>query len=124
MQTRRGEKRAFLNQFETLKDSSNGWIRIKIEIKNGKIYTAQDYVVIDTLPQAQFLAPKDNAEETMPPKKLSWRAVPGAKYYQVYIRNFWNDEKVIFTSKLLNKPDLTILKGALHPGDCTVGSSI
>lgn len=116
MQTKSGEKRAFLNHLEIPHGSTDGWYEVETRFKNGEIFRAKDYVILNTLPQASDRTPKDNAQHINVPEKLSWKAIPGAQYYQVFIRDFWNDEKIIYTSPLLKKPELTLPKGLLEAG--------
>ena len=50
------------------------------------------------------------------PEKLTWEPVPGAGFYQVFIRDLWNDSKLIHTSKLLTRPELELPPGLLQQG--------
>ncbi|MDH5216985.1 MAG: hypothetical protein OEX19_04775 [Gammaproteobacteria bacterium] len=115
-QTKKGEKRAFLNHIEIPQGSTDGWYEVETKFKNGNIFKAKDYVILDTLPKASGRMPSNDAEQISASKELSWKAVPGANFYQVFIRDFWNDEKIIYTSPLLDKPELTPPKGLLKAG--------
>ena len=44
--------------------------------------------------------------------KLSWKAVPGAKHYMVFIKDTW-EQRTIYTSKTLSKPELVLPKDLL-----------
>ena len=116
MRTKKGEKRAFLNHLEIPQGSTDGWYEAETQLKSGEIFRARDYVILNTLDQAHDRIPVDNTEMTNIPEKLSWKQIPGAKFYQVYIRDFWNDDKIIYTSPLLNKPEVILPKNLLEAG--------
>jgi len=59
--------------------------------------------------------PMDGAEDIPVPEKLTWTSVGDGSYYQVFIRDVWNESKLIYTSKLLVKPELVIPPGILQP---------
>ena len=84
-------------------------------MKDGTQYEALDYVILHQLAIADQLNPAPGAEAIPLPDKLSWGKVPGAKHYQVFIRDLWK-EKDIYTSELLDKPELLLPKGLLKAG--------
>lgn len=49
------------------------------------------------------------------PKELSWTPVPGAKHYQVWLRDAWSNELILGT-KILNEPKVSLPNGTLEPG--------
>ena len=102
------EKHAFINQIDVEKIFHNGWYTAKITMKDGSIHTAKDYVIIDEIPIVSQITPSSEAESIPVPKKLSWEPIEGAALYQVFIRDLWNDGKLIYKSKLLGKPVLEI----------------
>jgi len=110
------EKRAFINQLEIPPGSQNGWYAARITLMNGKQYTASDYVIISELPRATGHVPGNEEEVSEVPESLSWAPVTGASYYQVFIRDVWNDEKLIHSSKLLSEPVLKLPPGLLAKG--------
>ena len=50
------------------------------------------------------------------PRALTWNRVEGAGYYEVFIRDLWDDNRLIYTSKLLNEPRLELPAGLIRPG--------
>lgn len=115
IETEKGKKLAFLNHLKIPAGAGDGWYHATVTMKDGQTYQARDYVILDTLPQANGFQPGDDADITLP-GKFRWNAVQGAKYYQVFIRDFWDDEKIIFSSELLKEPALEIPEGILEPG--------
>jgi hypothetical protein len=109
------EKRVFIRRFDMPTDASDGWYSAKITMKNGKTYIAKDYVVIHTMPWVTDINPPNGAENIPIPAELTWEPVSGAKYYQVFIRDLWK-AKLIYSSKLLDKPHLKLPKDLIEPG--------
>jgi hypothetical protein len=109
------EKRVFISRFDMPSDASDGWYAAKIKMKNGKTYTAKDYVIIQTMPWVTEINPPNGAENIPIPTELTWRPIPGAKYYQVFLHDVWK-AKLIYTSKLLDKPKLKLPKDLIEPG--------
>jgi hypothetical protein len=56
-----------------------------------------------------------DADDIPVPKQLKWDAIPGAKHYQVFIKDQW-EGKLIHSSSLLFKPVFDVPKGLLKPG--------
>lgn len=109
------EKRAFIKQFDIPASSGNGWYSTKIHLKDELIETAQDYVVIEKMPRADGVTPIDNTTNIDAPEILTWKPVPGAKFYQVFIKDNW-EAKMIYSSSLLAEPRLKIPKNLLQKG--------
>lgn len=109
------EKRVFLKQFEIPQGIMNGWFHTKVNMKNGQAITAKDYVVLEKLEKASVVYPDLSHQLTTPPKKFKFKKVPGAQYYQVFIKDNW-ESKLIFSSKLLTKPELDVPKDLLVKG--------
>lgn len=110
------EKRVFISQTNIPANAPNDWYSARITMKDGKKYSARDYVSIETMPIAAKLIPPANAENIPLPKELSWPAVAGAKYYQVYIKDLWDGERVIHTSGFLDQPRIQLPPGLIVPG--------
>jgi len=110
------EKRVFITQLTLPPDAADGWYSARIMLKNGKRYLAKDFVIIYTMAQVNSMLPADGAEEIAMPAELSWEAIPGARFYQVYIKDAWNDGKLIYTSKLLDTPRLVLPANLLQAG--------
>lgn len=108
-------KRVFLTQIKVPKGARPGWYTAKATFKNGQQYTAKDFVILESMQRATNPQPANGSENVPVPKKLSWDPVPGAKHYQVYIKDLW-EAKHIYKSKLLGKPFIKLPKGLLTPG--------
>lgn len=114
-QENKPDKRVFINQVAIPQGSSDGWYSARITLSDGRESTGKDFVNISRLPQAGGHTPANEAEVVLP-RSLQWEATPGAGFYQVFIRDLWNDDKLIHTSKLLNSPELVLPRGLLKPG--------
>lgn len=110
------DKRVFMVQIDVPEGAKEGWYTAYATLSDGTKYQAHDYVVIETMQLASGLNPAPDAENVPVPKVLSWDPVPGASYYQVFIRDMWDDGKTILTSKLLSEPRIELPKGLLGPG--------
>ncbi|MGB5178813.1 MAG: hypothetical protein WBP44_08815 [Gammaproteobacteria bacterium] len=110
------KKQVFINQLSMPEDAVEGWYSARITLKNGDVYTASDYVVPATLTRASGQNPGNEQTVTAIPKRLVWNTVPGATYYQVFIRDRWEDDKLIYTSRLLTEPALPLPPGLIEDG--------
>ena len=110
------KKQVFINQLGMPGDAVEGWYSARITLKNGEVYSASDYVVLSKLERASGQQPAHEETVPAPPEKLSWDPVPGAGFYQVFIRDQWDDDKLIYTSKLLTKPELQLPPGLIEDG--------
>ena len=110
------DKRVFMNEVDVPPGAPDGWYSTRVTLKNGKRHIARDYVILSALPQAVGQVPAHEAEVQGVPKQLGWEPVPGAGHYQVFIRDLWNEGKLIFSSKLLDEPVLPLPDGLLEPG--------
>lgn len=108
------EKRAFISRLPIPADAKDGWYRAEVLTRDGKTHHFRDDVRLGILPIASGLQPANNAILTQVPQKLTWDAVPGARYYKVYLRDIWNDGKVVFESKLVTRPEAILPKGLLQ----------
>ncbi len=116
LEKKKPEKRVFINTFDIPTNAGDGWYTSIITMKDGKQYEARDFVVVHKMGVATDLNPPDKAVLDTPPAKLSWKAIPGAKHYQVFIKDSW-EERIIYSSKNLSKPELVLPKGLLkHNG--------
>jgi len=109
------EKRVFINRFEIPANSKNGWYYTKVNLKDGATIVAKDYVIIDKLEIAKISNPDINNELKSIPKSFILKKTKGAKYYQAFIRDTW-DSKLIYKTKLLNKPEIHIPDNLLKKG--------
>jgi hypothetical protein len=110
------DKRVFIQQLDVPAGAMNGWYTARTTLANGEVYTTQDYVILHDLPQAGGQVPAHEEELAEVPEKLSWEAVPGANFYQVFIRDLWNEDKLIYTSELLTRPELVPPPDLLYKG--------
>lgn len=108
------EKRVFIKQFEIPKISGDGWYSAKVHLKSGKIVTAKDYVIISKLNIASGAQPGRGIINEVP-KAFTWKAVPNAQYYQVFVTDYWNDNTV-HSSDLLTRPEYVPPKDLLKRG--------
>jgi hypothetical protein len=108
-------KRVFMNEIEVPQSAVDGWYTSTVRLTDGTEITAKDYVIISPLPRVSKTHPSDGDEDIPLTDKLSWTPVSDDAYYQVFIRDVWNEDKLVFTSKLLNKPELAIPAGVLQP---------
>ena len=110
------DKRVFITQIPILKNVTDGWFTATIKMKDGREFTAKDYVIHTLMPIAHDPLPADKSKLTDSPVSLSWAAIPGARYYQVFVRDKWDDDRIIFTSPLVSKPLLTLPVGLIKHG--------
>lgn len=108
------EKHVFMNQMDVPDNAIDGWYSASVSLADGTQITAKDYVIISSLPRASDFNPPDGAEQIAIPEKLTWSGAEKA-YYQVFIRDVWNDSKLVYRSKLLNKPELSLPTDLLEP---------
>lgn len=110
------EKRVFINQIAWLKGHADGWFSAKITLADGTVYHPKDYVEHGLLPIASGFQPAHREKTADAPKALSWTAIKGAAYYQVFIKDKWDEDKLIFSSKILNDPKIVLPKKLLEYG--------
>lgn len=109
------EKHVFLTHLAISDNPENGWYSALITMKDGKKYRSKDYVVIGSMARATGMDPADGDMLSKPPIKLSWNDVKGADHYIVYIKDGW-EKKTIFTSRLIDKSELSVPGKLLEPG--------
>jgi hypothetical protein len=110
------EKRVFIKQDFVPLGSKDGWYTATITLKDGSQVHSKDYVHVTLLPQATGLVPNNRFDSVTLPGILAWEAVEGARYYQVFLRDMWNEEKIIFESKLITDNSIKLPAGLLEPG--------
>lgn len=113
---KKADKRVFIRELDVPPAAENGWYTARTKLANGEEYEARDYVILHTLPQVSGQVPAHNEEVIGIPEKLSWDEVPGANFYQVFIRDLWDDSRLIHTSKLVTRPELELPPGLLQHG--------
>ena len=110
------DKRVFIRQVDVPPAATDGWYSARITLTDNEVFTAKDYVIIYKLPQAGVQSPANEAELAEAPSRLSWEPVPGANYYEVFIRDLWDDDKLVYSSELLDKPEISLPPGVLQKG--------
>jgi len=110
------DKRAFIIQVPVPEGAKDGWYSARITDRKGGVSVARDFVVIAPLPIVAGAQPVPDAENVPLPKELRWSPAAGAQYYQVFIQDLWEDEKLIYTSPLLAEPRAPLPAGLLKPG--------
>lgn len=108
------KKHVFITQFDVPGSAVDGWYSATVKLADGTQVTAKDYVIISELSRASNMNPPDGAEEITIPKKLTWSGDENS-FYQVFIRDVWDDSKLIYKSKLLSKPELVLPDDLLQP---------
>ena len=108
-------KRVYMSEIDVPQSAVDGWYTVTVKLTDGTEITAKDYVIIRALPRVSETTPADGAEDIALPVKLSWTPVEDGRFYQVFIRDVWNEDKLVYTSKLLEKPELSVPAGVLEP---------
>jgi len=111
----RPDKRVFMLDIDLPRGASTGWYSIRVKTRSGNEAVARDYVVLSRLERVVGSNPPHDAEAVSMPKELSWTPVPGAKHYQVWLRDAWSNELILGT-KILNEPKVSLPNGTLEPG--------
>lgn len=110
------EKRVFITHLPLPTETTDGWFNATIKTRDGREISAKDYVVHTLLPIAREAAPTGGREVPRPPAELTWLPVPDAMYYQITLRDEWDDNRVIYTSALLTEARLSMPPGLLQQG--------
>ena len=113
--TGKPEKHVFISQIDVPDGASDGWYSATISLADGTQFIAKDYVIVSRLPRPSAMAPPDGAEQIAVPETLTWSAAGHGGYYQVFIRDVWDESKLIYTSKLLRETELAVPAGLLQP---------
>ncbi len=109
------EKRVFITQIPVADEMVDGWYEAETLLKNGERHRARDFVLIQRTSLPANIQPAHGAEDIPVPTRLSWDPIPGAMYYQVYIRDVWDGGRLIHKSRLLTKPAAPLPPGLLQP---------
>lgn len=110
------EKHVFIAQIPAPEAEQDGWFKASVKLKDGGSDAASDFIIHQLLPIAKGLQPDNDAEDVTLSNHLSWEKIDGAAYYQVFIRDLWDGEKLIYTSSLLDKNTIMLPKDLLQPG--------
>ena len=110
----KSDKHVFIKQLEVSDDSLDGRYKARVTLNDGSIDETWDKVIISRMGQANQMEPAHNAEVNLPLTQLKWQAIEGARYYQVFVRDIWDEGKIIFSSKLLEQPFVALPKGLIE----------
>lgn len=109
-------KKVFIRQVAIPQGSRSGWYSARVVLTSGAVLFARDYVDLGVLGRVTGQQPANEAVLRKPPQRLHWHAVKGARFYQVFVRDNWDDGREIYRSKLLASPFLDVPAGLLQPG--------
>jgi hypothetical protein len=111
-------KHAFIAHFGLPEKGVDGWYRAEISLRDGSRFEARDYVIHQFMAQPTGTQPAQDAD--VPASTvLRWDPVPGAKYYEVFLRDEWAGTAAT-DSGLLTEPRFVPPKGMLQPGGAYV----
>jgi hypothetical protein len=109
-------QKMLLDQIPIPDDKIDGWFVAEVQLKNGERHVAKDMVIHQYLQLVSGNYPEPGAEDIPMPKMMHWYDVDGAYWYKVFIRDMWDDEKLIYSSTLLPFPEHELPEGVLEPG--------
>lgn len=110
------EKRVFMKIMDVPEGAADGWYSALVTMKDGTQYQAKDLVAIAPMEIPSGFSPPHQAENIKMPQALTWKPVPGAKAYQVYIKDIWNGEQDVMPSKIVTEARLELRAGILNAG--------
>lgn len=110
------EKRVLITHYPIPARQGEGWYVARITMKDGSRHESKDHVVKAVLDFVKGHQPADGTEAVPLPKELKWDPVPGASHYQVYLRDEWESERYLLTSKIIAETSLPLPPGLLKPG--------
>jgi hypothetical protein len=109
-------ERVLIAHIPVLDGSKDGWFVAEVLLKDGERHVARDLVIHWLMPHVTGNYPEPEADDILLPRLLHWHDVDGAYWYQVFIRDMWDDEKLIYKSRLLPFPELDLPEGIIKPG--------
>jgi hypothetical protein len=110
------EKRVFIANIAVPQAPADGWYSALVTMRSGERFNTRDYVAIGSLARPANMVPPEGADNVPLPRELKWDPVPGARFYQVFIKDMWDGERLIHTSAMLDQPRLALPPGLLQPG--------
>lgn len=108
-------KRAFIAHLDVPDKAVDGWYRGEITLKDGSRFEAQDYVIHHFMAHPTGTQPAPDATDVAATTTFSWNPIPGAKYYEVFLRDDWTWGEP-FASGLLTEPRYQPPPGLLKSG--------
>jgi hypothetical protein len=109
-------KKVFLTEMALPEPAADGWYRAVIEMDDGSRHVARDLVEIAIMERAQQRVPPHKSANIDLPREFRWAPVPGARFYRVFIRDLWDDERVIHSSKVLTESRYPVPPNLLKAG--------
>lgn len=109
------DKRVYMLDIDVPEHASTGWYTIDVKTKDGQSFQASDYVIMSKLERATGMTPTDDDTVSQLPLTLKWNAIPGANFYQVFIRDEWTS-KLVYSSKLLSSSEAVVPEDKLEAG--------
>lgn len=106
------KKHAYISYFAVPVDAEDGWYTAEIRLADGARHRARDLVLHRTLARPENLSAAGMVADI--PPALSWNPVPGATYYQVFVKDLWGDGAVSFSSDLVTQPRVVLPPGLLR----------
>lgn len=108
-------KRAFIAHFDLPENALDGWYRAEITLKDGSRSTAQDYVIHHFMAHPTGTQPAPGAHDVPASTEFSWNPIPGAKFYEVFLRDEWSGTAAT-ASGALTGPRFVPPQGVLQSG--------
>jgi len=112
-------KRAFIAHFDLPDKVVDGWYRAEVSLKDGSRFEARDYLIHHFMPHPTGTRPIPDASDVPASIELRWDPIPGAKYYEVFLRDNWAGTEAT-ASGLLTEPRFVPPQGMLQPGGAYV----
>jgi hypothetical protein len=106
------EKRGYFQDRPVKGDELPGWYTARITMTDGRVIEARDRVEL----RAPEYPANLRAEHRDGATVLRWDAPAGTVRYKVYVRDPWQDNRIVLESPLLARPEFEIAPGALAPG--------
>jgi len=108
------DKRVLVTHVPVTGAARDGWYEARVRLKDGTTLHARDYVIVALMPQARGLQPAAGATVGTA-VELRWDKVPGATHHMVYVRDLWDDRRVVYSSKPAPGNSVKIPPGVLRP---------
>lgn len=108
-------KRAFIAHFDLPEHAPDGWYRAEITLKDGSRTEARDYVIHHFMAHPTGTLPAPGANDVPATTELRWNPIPGARYYEVFLRDDWAGTAAT-ASGLLTEPRFAPAPGLLQSG--------
>jgi hypothetical protein len=106
-------KRAFISHLDLPANAVDGWYRAVITLKDGSRFESRDYVIHRIMGQPTGMQPAPNAVDVPATTALGWDPIPGARFYEVFLRDEWTATTTT-SSGLLTEPRFAPPQGLLQ----------